>query len=211
MAQTILATEISLHKLRTKFNLSQTEDEQFFREWQDRIPEMNEAELRSLDRVKSNYRNLIEYPPLLENAIKMVVLSPLLDLAGFYQPPYRVETETSIELVTEDEETIVKGRIDVLVIQQQFWILVIESKKAEFSLEAARAQTLAYMLANPHPERPSYGMITNGGSFVFIKLVKLQTPQYALSKVFSILSPGNELYDVLGGLKGIGSAIAYSL
>jgi hypothetical protein len=118
---------------------------------------------------------------------------------------------TSIDLVTEDEGTIVKGRIDVLVIQQQFWVLAIESKKAEFSLEVARAQTLAYMLANPHQNRPSYGMITNGGSFVFVKLVKLQMPQYALSRVFSILSPGNELYYVLGILKGIGTAIAYSL
>jgi hypothetical protein len=95
MAQTILEIDISLHELRTKFNLSQTEDEQFFREWQDSLPELSEAELRSLDRVKSNYRNLIEDPPLLENAVKMVVLSPLLDLAGFYQPPFRIETETS--------------------------------------------------------------------------------------------------------------------
>jgi hypothetical protein len=138
----------------------------------------------------------------------MVVLSPLLDLAGFYQPPFKIETETSIDLVTEDEGAIVKGRIDVLVIQEQFWVLVIESKKAEFSLEAARAQALAYMLANPHPDQPSFGMITNGGSFVFVKLVKLQMPQYALSRVFSILSPGNELYNVLSILKRIGTVIA---
>lgn len=208
MLQTIQATDITLHDLRIKFHLSQTEDDQFFREWQDDLPEINEEELRSLDRVKSNYSNLIEYPPLLENAVKMVVLSPLLDLAGFYQPPFRVETETSVDLVTEDEGVIVKGRIDVLVIQEQFWVLVIESKKAEFSLEAARAQALAYMLANPHQARPSFGMITNGGSFVFIKLVKRELPQYALSRVFSILSPGNELYDVLGILKQISRAIA---
>jgi hypothetical protein len=74
MARSILETEISLHELRTKFNLSPTENEQFFREWQDSIPELGEAELRSLDRVKSNYRNLIEYPSLLENAVKMVVV-----------------------------------------------------------------------------------------------------------------------------------------
>lgn len=128
------ATDITLHDLRSKFSLSQTEDDQFFREWQSDLPEISESELRSLDRVKSNYRNLIEYPPLLENAVKMVVLSPLLDLAGFYQPPFRVETETSINLAAEDEGVIVKGRIDVLVLQEQLWLLIIESKKAEFSL-----------------------------------------------------------------------------
>ena len=207
MVQTIQATDITLHDLRSKFNLSQTEDDQFFREWQNDLPEISESELRSLDRVKSNYRNLIEYPPLLENAVKMVVLSPLLDLAGFYQPPFRVETETSINLAAEDEGVIVKGRIDVLVLQEQLWLLVIESKKAEFSLEAARAQALAYMLA-PKRDQPSFGLITNGSSFVFVKLVKRQMPQYALSRLFSILSPGNELYSVLSILKRLGAAIS---
>ena len=207
MVQTIQATDITLHDLRSKFNLSQTEDDQFFREWQDDLPEVSELELRSLDRVKSNYRNLIEYPPLLENAVKMVVLSPLLDLAGFYQPPFRVETETSINLAAEDEGVIVKGRIDVLVLQEQLWLLVIESKKAEFSLESARAQALAYMLA-PKQDQPRFGLITNGNSFVFVKLVKGQTPQYALSRVFSILSPGNELYSVLSILKRLGAALS---
>jgi hypothetical protein len=85
------------------------------------------------------------------------------------------------------------------------------SQTAEFSLEAARVQILAFMLANHHPERPSFGMITNSSSFVFVKLVKLQIPQYALSRVFSLLSPGNELYNVVSILKRIGSAIAPSL
>lgn len=137
----------------------------------------------------------------------MVVISPLLDLAGFYQPPFRIETETSIDLAAEDEGVIVKGRIDILVPQEQLWVIVIESKKAEFSLEAARAQALAYMLANPNRDRPSFGMITNGGSFVFVKLVKDKTPQYALSRVFSIINPGNELYSVLSILKRLGAEI----
>lgn len=206
--QTIQIRDVTLHDLRSNFKLSQTEDEQFFREWQDNLPEVSEEELHSLDRVKSNYQNLIEYPPMLENAVKMVVLSPLLDLAGFYQYLFRVETETSVDLVAEDEGVLVKGRIDVLVVQEQLWVLVIESKKAEFSLEAARAQTLAYMLANLSQRQSTFGMITNGGSFVFVKAFGQETPRYALSKVFSILSPGNELYGVLKVLKRLGAVIA---
>ena len=30
-----------------------------------------------------------------------------------------------------------------------FWVLVIEAKRAEYSLEVAISQALAYMLANP--------------------------------------------------------------
>ncbi|MBO1351699.1 MAG: hypothetical protein EBE86_031970 [Hormoscilla sp. GUM202] len=75
--------------------------------------------------------------------------------------------------------------------------MAIESKKAAFSIEAGLAQILTYMLGNPHPEQPSYGTIATGGSFVFLKLVKGEPPQYATSKVFITRNPGNELYDVL--------------
>ncbi|MFN6461694.1 MAG: hypothetical protein RMZ41_007570 [Nostoc sp. DedVER02] len=51
-----------------------------------------------------------------EEAVKMVVLSPLLDLVGFYQPPFEIETEKSTDISAVDESIIVKGNIDVLVI-----------------------------------------------------------------------------------------------
>lgn len=87
MVQIISAQNVTLQDLRTKFNLQYTDNNQFFREWQDNLPENNESEKQSLARIKTNFLNLIEYPPMLENAVKMVVLSPLLDLAGFYQRP----------------------------------------------------------------------------------------------------------------------------
>jgi hypothetical protein len=207
VVQIIQAQDITLHDLKTKFGLQQVKPDQFFREWQDDLPEISESEKQSLDRIKSNYDNLIEYPPMLENVVKMVVLSPLLDLAGFYQPPFRISTEPSVEIVSEDEGVIVKGRIDVLVLNQRLWILVIESKKAEFSLEAARAQSLVYMLDNPDVDKPTFGLITNGGSFIFIKLTHSDTLQYALSKVFSLLNPGNDLYGVLSVLKRLGTLL----
>lgn len=135
----------------------------------------------------------------------MVVLSPLLDLSGFYQSPFRISTEPSVEIVSEDEGVIVKGQTDVLVLNDVIWILVIESKRAEFSIEAARAQILAYMLRNAGTDKPTFGLITNGSSFVFVKLVKQDTPLYALSRMFSIINPGNELYSVLSILKRLGS------
>ena len=202
MTKIIQSTDVTLHLLESNFGLQQIENEQFFREWIDDNPEISDLDKQILDRVKVSYSHLIKYPPMLEDAVKMAVLSPLLERAGFFQPPYRIETESSIEIVSDDEGVIVKGRIDVLVINHQFWVLVIESKKAEFSLEAARAQILAYMLANPSPHNPVFGLITNGGSFIFLKLSREgNTPQYALSRVFSILNPGNDLYGVLSVLK----------
>ncbi len=57
------------------------------------------------------------------------------------------------------------------------------------------------MLGNPHPHKPSFGMIATGSEFIFVKLVKENQPLYALSKDFLMRNPGNELYDVLRILK----------
>lgn len=207
MVQTIPAQDITINDLKIKFNLQHTDERQFFREWQDNLPEVSESEKQSLERIKTNFLNLIEYPPMLENAVKMVVLSPLLDLAGFYQRPLRISTEKQVEIVSEDEGTIIKGKIDVLVLQEQLWILVIEAKKAQFSLEPGIPQALAYMLDHPHPEKPIFGLVTNGSNFIFIKLIKQERLLYALSDEFT-LRRANDLYIVLKILKQFGHLVS---
>lgn len=201
MVQTLTANTITLQDLTEKFALQFVEDEQFFREWQEDLPPITEAEKQRLDRVKASYSNLLEDPPLLENTVKMVVLSPLLDLAGFYLPPFRIRSEKSLEISLEDEGVIIKGQIDVIAVCDQFWVVVIESKQAAFSLEAGRSQLLTYMLGNPHPEQTTYGLILNGSSFRFLKSVRGETSKYAVSKIFDLFNPGNDLYDVLRVLK----------
>ena len=207
MVQTIPAQDITINDLKTKFNLQQTNERQFFREWQDNLPQVSESEKQLLERIKTNFLNLIEYLPMLENAVKMVVLSPLLDLAGFYQRPLRFSTEKQVEIVSEDEGTIIKGKIDVLVLQEQLWILVIEAKKAQFSLEPGIPQALAYMLDNPNPEKPIFGLVTNGSNFIFIKLIKQERSLYALSDEFT-LRRANDLYIVLSILKQLGKLVS---
>lgn len=207
MVQTIQAKDITLRDLITNFGIQLIEDDQFFREWQDNVPEITDLEKQLLDRVKAGYFNLINYPPLLENAIKMAVLSPILYLADFYLSPFHIKAEKSVEISAEDEGVIIEGKLDVLVLKEQLWVMVIESKKASFSIEAGLAQILAYMLANPNPARPSFGMITTGGSFIFIKLVKGETPRYATSKVFELRNPGNDLYSILSILKRLSQLV----
>ena len=55
------------------------------------------------------------------------------------------------------------------------------------------------MLAAPQQE--VYGMITSGGSFMFLKLVKDHPPKYATSDIFDLRNRGNELHSVLCILK----------
>lgn len=201
MTQIIQAKDITLQQLKTIFGLDLVENDQFFREWQDNLPEITDLQKQLLDDVKAGYFNLRQYPPLLENTVNMAVLAPILFIGQFYLSPFPIKAEKSVEISVEDEGVIVKGNIDFLLLKEQLWVVVIESKKAALSIEAGLDQILAYMLASPNAEKPSFGMVTTGGSFIFIKLVKGETPQYATSKVFEIRNPGNDLYSVLSILK----------
>jgi len=50
-----------------------------------------------------------------------------------------------------------------------------------FSVEAGLAQILSYMLGNPAPDQPCFGMIATGGSFIFLKLVSIHRSMQPLS------------------------------
>jgi predicted type IV restriction endonuclease len=208
MVQVVQAHLVKLSDLKKKFGLTLVRDPSFFPEWSNVPAEASELERFWLDRVQTNFSSLLEDPPVLENSVKMLVLSPLLDLAGFYQPPYRLETEASMEIEAQDEGEIIRGRIDVLILRQKFWLVVIESKQSDFAVTKAVPQTLSYMLGSPNPGRVTFGMITNGNDFLFLKLVQSTTPQYANSRLFSLINPGNELYEVLGILKQVGTEVS---
>ena len=202
MVQTIQAQDISLEELQENFGLQLTTDEKFFREWQDNLPSLTDEEKSSLARVRSNFFNLVNRRSLLEEGVKMVVLSPLLDLAGFFQSPFSIRTEKSVEISAKDKELIVRGRIDVLVVQQRLWILVIESKSTKFDVMEALPQALAYMLYSPKSDKPNFGFLVNGREFVFVKLQKADIPIYSRSYALSI-DRENELEKVLAALKSI--------
>lgn len=207
MAQGIAAKDVTLRELKQNFGLQLAENPAFFPEWSDGLITLQEDEKQLLDRVKANFLELMEDPPMLENTVKMVVLAPLLDLAGFYHKPFRIETETSVSLEMKDEETVIRGRIDVLVIKNRLWLLVIESKRSDFAVTRAIPQALAYLLSNPETTQPTFGMITNGYEFLFLKVFQ---QEYANSRLFSLINPHNELYEVLQVLKHLGSKITES-
>ena len=58
------------------------------------------------------------------------------------------------------------------------------------------------MVANPNQDKPTFGLVTNGDNFLFIKLQKGESNLYDISTDFSIFArPNNELYQVLGLMK----------
>lgn len=207
MVQATPASDLTLHDVEAKFGLRETEDQQFFLEWQTDLPELTELERQALAAVKASFLYLNKYP-MSEEAVKLVVLSPLLAMAGFYQPPFQLRTEVSVQIALSDEGELVRGRIDVLILQERFWVLVVESKAAGFGLKQAIAKALAYMAVTPSTNQPAFGYVTNGSEFRFLKLTQQNTSQYAFSDLFTLQRRENDLEQVLRVLKCIGSLLA---
>jgi hypothetical protein len=201
----IQAEALTLYDLEQKFSLQQHRDRQFFTEWQEPLPPLTDLEKQRLTRTQEQYFHLSSRP-ILEEMVKMVIVSPLLDLAGFYNPPFYSVSEKSIKLSVKDDQTTIRGKIDVLVIQDQLWILVIESKRSGLSLEPGIPQALTYMLASPQRQRPLYGMVTNGSNFIFLKLTHQKTPSYSLSEEFT-LRRSEDLFTVTRVLKQLAGTI----
>ena len=199
--QKLQARDINIRYLIDNYGLQRVRNQEFFREWQENLPEVTDSEKQLLDRIQNIYYNLVDTPPVLENAVKLTIISPILFIAGLFESPFQVKAEKSIAIQEEDEGRIIEGRIDILIMKANLWVTVIESKQLAFSTDEALAQLLTYMLADPNPQTPTFGMISTGANFSFLKLVRGETLQYARSAEFVVSNPGNELYRVLQILK----------
>ena len=185
------------------FNLQRTEDEEFFLEWQTNLPNLSDAEKTELNKLRKRYLYQRSQSHLLEQTVMLLFASSLLAIAGFYDPPFQMRAEESVQINLADSEEVLQGRIDVLVISNQLWVVVLESKKTAISVLSALPQTLAYLMANPQPSKPSFAMMTNGDDVLFVKLALENNRQYALSRVFSAFVSNQEIYRILQVLKTI--------
>jgi hypothetical protein len=211
MITTLAVTEAidSIRQAESLFKLKRIDDPQFFPEWHENLPALSHEETTTLDRIQKSYLYNSADGILTESTVNLLLVSPLLYLAGFFDPPFKIRAEKSVEISVSENDILLRGRIDALVLQDQLWLILVESKQAKFSYTAAIPQALAYMMANPNLELPTYGMATNGDNFIFIKLIHQPTAQYDLSNDFSLFArPQNELYQVLQILKRIGNVMS---
>jgi hypothetical protein len=81
---------------------------------------------------------------------------------------------------------------------------IVESKGTSLSVEVALPQAIAYMAANPHRDRATFGLVSNGAYSIFVKLYQ---SQYGFSEDFSLNRQRNQLYDVLQVLNRLKSLL----
>jgi predicted type IV restriction endonuclease len=207
------ARTLTLTDLRHRFGVHLKTSDSDFQEWLIQAPAVSEAEAIALERIRRNYEYLSQEEPPLEEVVKLVVVSPLLDLAGFYQPPFLIKAEVSTTIEVTDDPNIapIIGKIDVLVVQEALWVLVIESKPTRLDVTAGIAQAIAYLLGAPTNQNTLYGMVTNGREVLFLKLERgVQPPQYSRSSTYRLLENIQERQQILQGLKQIGAWIQMS-
>jgi hypothetical protein len=219
VGQVIAITEAvtSLAIAEAKFSLQRSTNPQFFKEWYEHLPSLADSERTVLDRIRQRYLYHRNEDSPLEETIKLLLVSPLFELAGFYDPPFKLRTEASVELTLEEiPQEILRGRIDALVTYTHpqkgtLWVVVLEAKRSHISVWSALPQALTYAMANPMPKTPVFVMITNGDEIAFAKLVLGSLTEYDVSTAYSLLPLRNELYQVLAVLKQVSAAIAPSL
>ena len=193
---------LTLRDVIQKFGLVASQDRTFFSEWQQALPTLELSDETALAEIEAEYFYLSQQP-MAEGAVKMVVLSRLLSLAGFYRSPFTMTTEYTVKIQAIDDGKTLRGVIDILVLHDKLWALLVESKRNTFSLEPALPQALTYMCGSPHPEYPTFGLISNGANSL---LLKLEGKTYAQSKEFSLRNVG-DLPELLRVLKRIGAIV----
>ncbi len=207
MSETIAITDAitTIAEAERRFGLMRNEDPNFFWEWQRFSAELTEQDTTQLSDLRRRYVYHRSAGHLLENTVTLLLASPLLAIAGFYDPPFRVRAEESVKLIIQDSEEVLQGRIDALMICDSFWVMILESKKTMLSIWSALPQALAYLMANPgldlSENHAGFGMLTNGDEMLFVKVAPAQ---YGLSRVFSPFVAEAELVTVVKILKQFG-------
>lgn len=210
MTQTLAISKelTSMAAVQERFNLTYATDDRFFTEWFENLPSLTDVDRTTLAHLQQRFFEHRDRGSLPEGTVDKLIVSPLLDLAGLYDSRFTIRTEAPVEILLADRDELLQGRIDTLILQEQFWILVVEAKNTTLSLAVAIPQALTYMMANPDKDRPVFGLVTNGDEFRFIKLLKSPNPQFDLSDILSLLPPHrSKLHQILQALRHIGSLI----
>jgi hypothetical protein len=211
MTQVIATHNLELHEVETRFGLRQSIDPTFFSEWQNVTVDLDEHDRYWLDKAKSNFLSLIKYR-LHEEIVKISILAPLLTVSGLGSAPFVPKAEKQVDIAfpaqnSETEDEIIRGRIDLLILYHNLWVVTIETKPQQSDVLEALPQALTYMMASSEQELPLFGLLTNGRHFMFVKLLKQDQPIYGLSELFTLFRQGNELYQVTAILRRLGELV----
>jgi hypothetical protein len=172
-----------------------------------RLEPLTSFEQQELEQIRTDFLRYLSAGKVSEGQVKFLVLAPLMRLAGFYQPPLEITLEEDIEdIIIEDDDVLIKGRIDVLTVEamqsSRFWVLVIESKNSSIDVFAGLPQLLTYVFNQIKQQSMVWGLVTNGRNYLFCQICQGHPPTYSLLPELSLTYP-DRLVELLQVLKAI--------
>ncbi|NJO74019.1 MAG: restriction endonuclease subunit R [Leptolyngbyaceae cyanobacterium RM1_406_9] len=159
---------------------------------------LSEFEQRELAQIRDTFQTYYAAGKISEGQVKFLLLAPLMRLAGFYQPQIKITLEEGIaDISTVDQESIIKGRMDILAVNKtkenlvmtSLWILVIESKNTSVEVLEGLPQLLTYAYKSLETQASVWGLTTNGQRYQFVYLEQGDPPTYQLFPDISLIYP----------------------
>ena len=178
MTQNLEASQLSLNDVRHLLKLEEREGDAFTDFFS--LEPLSELEQQEILKIRTDFRRYLFAGKVSAKLVKFLVLSPLMRLAGFFDIPIVLTMEDSIPIEVEDGDTLIKGRLDVLAVNQpdaelaaaQFWILVVEAKNSAIDPWAGLSQLLTYTYKSLQQQSSVWGLTTNGRNYQFVYLTR---------------------------------------
>ena len=147
-----------------------------------------------------------------EEQVKFSYVARLMWLSGFYHPSLKITPKENIAAIhVEDEDTIIKGRLDILAVNKikakkimtTFCILLIEAKNIMIDAMEGLPQLLAYAYKKLEHQPSLWGMATNGKDYQFVYIQQGNPPTYHLFPAQSLLyqESSRQLLQVLKAIR----------
>ena len=178
MTQNLEASQLSLNDVRRLLKLEEREGDAFTDFFS--LEPLSELEQQEILKIRTDFRRYLSAGKVSEELVKFLVLSPLMRLAGFFDIPIVLTMEDSIPIEVEDGDTLIKGLLDILALNQpdaelaaaQFWILVVEAKNSAIDPWAGLPQLLTYAYKSLQQQSSVWGLTTNGRNYQFVYLTR---------------------------------------
>ena len=94
----ISKTITNMAQLQERFTLIPADSDRFFPEWHENLPELTETERAFLDKIKRRFIRHRLQGELPEGTVNMLIVAHLLEMAGFYDEPFLLTNEKSVEI-----------------------------------------------------------------------------------------------------------------
>ncbi|WP_193198775.1 restriction endonuclease subunit R [Nostoc sp. MG11] len=148
-----------------------------------------DTEQQELLQIRDDFRRYLTAGKVSEGQVKFLAVAPLLRLAGFYRYPIEIRLEENIaDIEVEDEDVIIKGRMDILAVTKAkhtkanayFWVLLIESKNSSIAPSEGLPQLLTYAYKSLQQHNSVWGLVTNGQYYQFVYIQQKDSLIYHL-------------------------------